>query len=157
MGARTFVFGIDGATFDVIKPMAERGRLPHLGRLLREGSCGPLRSTIHPITPAAWSSFATGMNPGKHGVFDFSSPNRATYGVKLNNASDRRCESVWGLLSRQSKRVTVVNVPFTYPPEAVNGVLISGFDTPGADRSMSHPREAFDDLVAHFGSYTQDW
>jgi predicted AlkP superfamily phosphohydrolase/phosphomutase len=157
MPARTFVFGIDGATFDVISPMVESGRLPNLGRLLREGSCGPLRSTIHPITPAAWSSFATGMNPGKHGVFDFSSPVRATYGVKLNNASDRRCESVWGLLSRQRKHVTVVNVPFTYPPEAVNGILVSGFDTPGADRSMSHPREVYDELVARFGSYTPDW
>jgi predicted AlkP superfamily phosphohydrolase/phosphomutase len=137
--ARTFVFGIDGATFDVISPMVESGRLPNLGRVLREGSCGPLRSTIHPITPAAWSSFATGVNPGKHGVFDFSSPNRATYGVKLNNATDRRRESVWGRLSRERKRVTVVNVPFTYPPESVTGIMISGFDSPGADRSMSRP------------------
>jgi predicted AlkP superfamily phosphohydrolase/phosphomutase len=155
--ARTFVFGIDGATFDVISPMVESGRLPNLGRVLREGSCGPLRSTIHPITPAAWSSFATGVNPGKHGVFDFSSPNRATYGVKLNNATDRRRESVWGRLSRERKRVTVVNVPFTYPPESVNGIMISGFDSPGADRSMSRPREVYDELVARFGSYTPDW
>ena len=157
MPARIFVFGIDGATFDVISPMVASGRLPNLGRLLCEGSCGLLRSTIHPITPAAWSSFATGMNPGKHGVFDFSSPNRATYGVKLNNASDRRCESVWGRLSREKKHVAVVNVPFTYPPEAVNGILVSGFDTPGANRSMSHPREVYDELVARFGSYTPDW
>jgi predicted AlkP superfamily phosphohydrolase/phosphomutase len=157
MPAKIFIFGIDGATFDIILPMVESGRLPNLGRLIREGTCGPLQSTIHPITPAAWSSFATGKNPGKHGVFDFSSPVRRTYGFKLNNANDRRCESVWGLLSRQGKRVTVVNVPFTYPPEPVNGILISGFDAPGADRSMSHPAEVYDELVAHFGSYTPDW
>ena len=157
MPARVFVFGIDGATFDVILPMVKEGRLPNLGRLIREGTCGPLRSTIHPITPAAWSSFATGMNPGRHGVFDFSSPLRHSYGFKLNNATDRRCETVWGLLSRHDRKVTVVNVPFTYPPEAVNGVLISGFDSPGADRSMSHPGEVYDALVARFGTYTPDW
>lgn len=157
MPAKIFIFGIDGATFDVVLPMVESGRLPNLGRLLREGTCGPLRSTIHPITPAAWSSFATGKNPGKHGVFDFSSPVRRTYGFKLNNATDRRCDTVWRLLSRQGKRMAVVNVPFTYPPEEVNGFMISGFDTPGAERSMSNPGEVYDELVAHFGSYTPDW
>jgi predicted AlkP superfamily phosphohydrolase/phosphomutase len=157
MPSRVFVFGIDGATFDVILPMVKEGRLPHLARLLREGTSGPLQSTIHPITPAAWSSFATGVNPGRHGVFDFSSPVRSTYGFKLNNARDRRCETIWSVLSRQDRRVTVVNVPFTYPPEPVNGIMISGFDSPGAERSMSHPGEVYDALVARFGTYTPDW
>lgn len=157
MAPKVFIFGIDGATFDVILPMVESGRLPHLARVLRQGAWGPLRSTIHPITPAAWSSFATGRNPGKHGIYDFTAPIRATYGFKLNNARDRRCESFWSQLGRSGKRVIVTNVPFTYPPEPVNGLLISGFDTPGADRSMANPPEVYDDLVAHFGTYTPDW
>jgi predicted AlkP superfamily phosphohydrolase/phosphomutase len=157
MDAKAFIFGIDGATFDVILPLVERGKLPNLGGLIRQAAWGPMRSTIHPITPAAWSSFATGRNPGKHGVYDFTAPNRQTYGFKLNTSRDRRCESVWGQLGSAGKRIIISNVPFTYPPERVNGILISGFDAPGADRSMANPPEAYDDLVSHFGTYTPDW
>jgi len=157
MATKAFIVGIDGGSFDVILPMVEGGKLPNLARVMRQGVWGPLRSTIHPITPAAWSSFATGKNPGKHGVYDFTTPNRRTYDSRLNTSKDRRCESLWAQLGRSGKRVVVANVPFTYPPEPVNGVMISGFDAPGADRSMAHPPEVYDDLVAHFGTYTPDW
>jgi len=157
MAAKAFILGIDGGTFDVVLPMVERGKLPNLARMIRQGAWGPLRSTIHPITPAAWSSFVTGKNPGKHGVYDFTAPNRQTYDFRLNTSRDRRCESLWAQLGRSGKRMVVSNVPFTYPPESVNGVMISGFDAPGADRSMASPPEVYDDLVSHFGSYTPDW
>jgi len=68
------VIGIDGATFDVIDPMVERGELPNLATLMKEGCRGELESTFPPITHTAWSTFSTGKNPGKHGVFDFIDP-----------------------------------------------------------------------------------
>jgi len=157
MAAKVFILGIDGATFDIITPLVESGRAPNFARVMREGTWGPLRSTIHPITPAAWSSFATGKNPGKHGIYDFTAPIRKSYGFKLNNARDRRAASFWAQLGRRGTPVIVANVPFTYPPESVHGIVISGFDTPGADRSMASPPEVYDDLVSHFGSYTPDW
>jgi len=157
MAAKVFILGIDGATFDIIRPLVESGRAPNFAKVMREGTWGPLRSTIHPITPAAWSSFATGKNPGKHGIFDFTAPIRRNYAFKLNNARDRKAASFWAQLGRAGRHVIVANVPFTYPPESVHGVVISGFDTPGADRSMASPPEVYDDLVSHFGSYTPDW
>jgi len=68
---KVFVIGLEGATFDVIKPLAHAGRLPTFERLMAEGVCGELKSTVPPNSAPAWVSFITGKNPGKHGVYHF--------------------------------------------------------------------------------------
>lgn len=161
MGSRTMpkdsysvlVLGLDGATFDLILPWVEQGYLPCLGRLLREGSSSPLRSTIPPITPCAWSSFMTGKNPGKHGLFDFVEPLPDGRGVRFTNASCRSGESLWGYLSRKDRRVGIINVPMTYPPEPVNGYLISGLDTPHERSAYMYPSTLRDELSAESIGY----
>jgi predicted AlkP superfamily phosphohydrolase/phosphomutase len=134
------VVGLDGATFDLMLPWIEQGHLPHLGRMLRSGARSRLESTIPPITPCAWSSFMTGKNPGKHGLFDFIEPD-GERGFRFTNASFRDGETIWGCLSRHGRRVGVVNVPMTYPPEPVNGFLISGLDTPHEHSAYMYPVE----------------
>ncbi|HZW04286.1 MAG TPA: alkaline phosphatase family protein, partial [Anaerolineaceae bacterium] len=67
---RVFVIGLDGATYDLIRPWVEQGKLPTFARLLAQGAAGQLRSTIPPMTGPAWTSFMTGKNPGKHGLYD---------------------------------------------------------------------------------------
>lgn len=134
------IVGLDGATFDLMRPWIGEGVLPHLGRLLREGAHGPLESTIPPITPCAWSSFMTGKNPGKHGLFDFIEPD-GKGGFHFTNASFRDGETLWGRLSRHGRPVGVVNVPMTYPPERVDGFMISGLDTPHEHSSYMYPPE----------------
>jgi predicted AlkP superfamily phosphohydrolase/phosphomutase len=129
--ARVFILGWDGATFDLIKPWVAEGRLPTVARLLREGAHGPLRSTQPPMTFPAWSSFLTGKNPGKHGIYDFTRRLPGTYRLEFLNGGQRREPSFWRLLSAAGRAVTAVSIPCTYPPEPVNGVMISGFDTPG--------------------------
>lgn len=124
------ILGLDGATFDLMLPWIKEGHLPCLGRLVEKGAFSPLRSTIPPITPCAWSSFMTGKNPGKHGLFDFVEPLPDRHGFRFTNASARKGESVWGILSRRGHRVGVLNVPMTYPPEQLNGYCISGLDAP---------------------------
>src|SRR5262245_26837685 len=109
------VIGLDGATFDLILPWVEEGHLPCLGRLLREGAHSPLRSTIPPITPCAWSSFMTGKNPGKHGLFDFIEPAPGRRAFSFTNASSRAGATLWGYLSRLGRKV---GVPMTYPSRA---------------------------------------
>ncbi|MFQ6053764.1 MAG: alkaline phosphatase family protein, partial [Candidatus Bathyarchaeia archaeon] len=79
-GRRVLLLGLDGATFDIIEPMARSGRLPNLARLISEGSSGVLESTLPPVTLPAWVSMVTGKNPGKLGVFDLLS--RDGYGVE---------------------------------------------------------------------------
>lgn len=135
------VVGLDGATFDLMLPWIDEGLLPNLGSLLARGAWSRLESTIPPITPCAWSSFITGKNPGKHGLFDFVEPEPNGHGFRFTNASFRDGESLWACLSRHGRRVGVVNVPMTYPPEPVNGFLISGLDTPHEHSPFMHPVE----------------
>ena len=125
---RVFVVGLDGATFDLIRPWAAAGHLPALARLMQEGAHGELMSTLPPVTSPAWPSFMTGMNPGKHGVFDFirSRPG----GFDMVNASHIATKTLWQLLSEAGRRVGVIAVPVTYPPHPVNGFMISGILSP---------------------------
>ena len=82
MGAPLLVIGLDGATLDLILPWAAEGRLPALARLMDRGAWGPLRSTVPAATFPAWTSLVTGMNPGRHGVLDFSERVPGTYRVR---------------------------------------------------------------------------
>src|SRR5436305_8359277 len=120
---KVFVFGLDGPTLDLMEPFIKQGHLPNLGRLLENGARSRLESTVPPITPCAWSSFMTGKNPGKHGLFDFVEPLPDGRGFRFTNASTRHAESLWAYLSRQGKRVGVMNVPMTYPPEKIDGYM----------------------------------
>lgn len=133
------VIGLDGATFALIKPWAEEGKLPTFAGLLREGGYAPLRSVIHPYTAQAWSSMITGLNQGKHRILDFWERDFASYGFRLLNAGHRVGRSPWRILSESGKKVIVVNVPMTYPPEEVNGFLVAGRDTPGMDSQYTFP------------------
>lgn len=124
------IIGIDGATWRLIRPWVDKGHLPAIGHMMENGLWGPLTSTIPPVTAPAWSSMMTGKNPGKHGLFDFTAHKPDAYGVTYTFGGKRRCPTMWEILSRQGYRMGVVNVPMTYPPETINGYMISGMDTP---------------------------
>jgi predicted AlkP superfamily phosphohydrolase/phosphomutase len=147
------IIGMDGADLDLLGPWLEEGRLPTLARLYRQGAHGRLRSTIPPMSPEAWSSFATGTNPGKHGVVNFVQPKPDSYELRFCTGALRRGRTFWGLAGEAGYRVGVINVPMTYPPEAVNGFLIAGPDTPGVQADFTYPRELKSDLLAVTGSY----
>lgn len=153
--SKIFVFGIDGGTWDIILPAIKSGKLPNLQYLIERGASGPLHSTIHPITPMAWSSFATGMNAGKHGIFDFSHSQGEE--LILNTAHDRKAPAIWTHLTHANKASIVLNVPFTYPPERIKGIMIPGFDAPMIDRGIFHPESIYDELTTKFGDYHLDW
>lgn len=138
---RVMIVGLDGATLDLIRPWAEAGYLPNFRKLMQEGAWGPLRSTMPPLTPVAWSTFMTGMNPGKHGVFDFTPRKQDSYESSLVKSSTRQAPSFWQIASHAGKRVTVYNVPLTYPPERVNGLMVSGLMTPPGATDASYPPE----------------
>lgn len=138
---RLVIIGLDGATFDLIQPWVAAGDLPNLQRLMAEGCWGPLESVVHPFTAQAWTSMVTGVQQGKHRVFDFWERDFATYGFRLMNASHRALPALWNLLSQAGRDVVVVNVPQTYPPEPVRGVMVSGRDTPGLSAAYTYPPE----------------
>src|SRR5262245_31755917 len=120
---RVLMIGLDGATFDLILPWVEAGKLPAFARILSGGAWGPLKSTVPPMTFPAWTSLMTGKNPGKHGVYDFTEREPGGYGIRFVNANWVKSKTIWRLLSDAGRRVAVLSLPVTYPPEPVNGVM----------------------------------
>jgi predicted AlkP superfamily phosphohydrolase/phosphomutase len=145
---RVLIIGLDGATFDILDPLMAEGRMPRLKAAVESGTSGVLRSTVPPITPAAWTTFLTGKQPGSHGIIDFE-----RYDVHTNKLSfnSTRCldhvRNLWRILGDHGLKVGSVNVPMTYPPVPVNGFLVSGFETPGPDSDFAYPRELKSEIL----------
>jgi len=128
------MIGLDGCAYDLVSPWIKSGHLPNLARLIEKGAYGYLVSTIPSHSAPAWTSLTTGVNPGKHGIFDFL--RRDTSVVTASNIKNPR---LWTILSAHGFRCCVVNVPVTYPPDRIDGVVISGFPTPLARNDYAHP------------------
>ena len=128
---RVLIIGLDGATWTVLAPLAESGRMPRLRDLMRAGTWGPLRSTIPALTMPSWSSFVTGRNPGGHGVFAFTRTDPHGYVPGgIANASTLRSPTLWDHLGRGGVTVGAVNVPPSYPLRPVNGYVVGCLLTP---------------------------
>src|SRR5262249_787704 len=152
MDKKLLVIGLDGASFNVLDPLIEQGRLPTIKALIERGTRADLETTFPPITAVAWSSFMTGKNPGKHGIFEFVSRNGSTRELAVN-ASLREGNAIWDVLSDAGKRVVVHNFPCTYPPREVNGLLISDFMTPAGRRDYAFPPSLLAEIESRFGPY----
>ncbi len=137
------VIGLDGATLDLVEPWAAAGTLPNLAALMRRGAWGHLTVPMPPVTFPSWTSFTTGVNPGRHGIFDFTRREAGAYRVRFVNSTFCKSPTIWQRLSESGKRVCSLGIPGSYPPEPVNGYMLSGFDTPvtmRADASFAYPR-----------------
>jgi predicted AlkP superfamily phosphohydrolase/phosphomutase len=156
---KLLIIGVDGGTLDLISPLADSGRLPNLARLMGDGAYGTLLSTIPPITAPAWVSFMTGKGPGKHGVFDFvayrAGVSRAD--SRIHSARSIATTTLWQILSDHGRQLVVVNVPLTYPPSPVNGVMLSGLLVPGPRATFTSPPEVKDELERNGVGFAPDW
>jgi predicted AlkP superfamily phosphohydrolase/phosphomutase len=150
---KVLVIGLDGATFELIGPWIEEGKMPTLQRLMKEGASGILTTTLPPISSSAWVSFVTGKNPGKHGLVDFVHPRQDSYQISIVSSQQRASKAIWNLLSDTGREVGIVGMPVTYPPEEVNGFMISDFLTPSASDDYTYPlslKEELDQAVGGF-------
>lgn len=144
---RVMIVGLDGATWDVLDRWIKDGTLPNLARLRGEGSWGILRSTIPPITAAAWSTFMTGKRPSKHGVYHFinlfgSDDDGGSNGEsELVSARSLRAPALWDILAHHDRKVLLINIPLTYPPRPVNGTMVTGLLTPRNAPVFTYPAE----------------
>lgn len=167
---RTIIIGFDGMDYHLMNRFIKEGkRFPNFEKLAKEGTFAPLLSTEPPISPVAWSTFSTGVNPGKHNIFDFLTTDRNTYMPKLA-CSDilppkrflnlgklkipiskpkielkRKSQSFWKIVSSKGIFSTVLRVPFTFPPEKFYGLMVSGLGTPdlrGSQGSFSFYSDA---------------
>lgn len=147
MSSKVLIIGLDGGTWKIFKPLMEEGKMPALGKMFEEGASGVLRSTIPPITAAAWASFQTGVNPGKHGIIDFQSFDPKTKRTQLVNSGHLKLDTIWKLASRHNKKIISINVPLTYPPREVNGVVIGGMLSPKVDRNFVRPPDVYERFI----------
>jgi predicted AlkP superfamily phosphohydrolase/phosphomutase len=150
---KVMLIGLDGATFYLLKPWMEDGSLPHLASLVKESSSSDLESTVPCTTPPAWSSCVTGKNPGKHGIFDFRESPHMDPRRPLITASSVKARKVWHILNEKGCKVVVMNVPITFPPEPVDGVMISGLMTPSLDSEFMYPASLKAELGTRIGDY----
>ncbi len=144
---KVFVLGLDGATWDLVRGWVDAGELPVMKRLMAEGAWGDLTSVMQPMSAQAWTSFLTGKNIGRHGLVDFLMRKPGSYDLQIVNGSVRDGKSLWGILSDRDYQVGVINVPMTYPPEPVNGFLISGMDAPSYSSDFTWPKELREELL----------
>jgi predicted AlkP superfamily phosphohydrolase/phosphomutase len=154
---RTVLFGIDGLTFRIMHPLIERGDLPNFRRLAQEGCEAILESKYPPLTPPAWVSLSTGMKPATHGIYDYweyetDPQNEDTPSARLLTQRQGG-KAIWNILSEYDRKVLVINVPVTYPPEPVNGIMISGYLTPGENVEYTYPasiKKEMNDVVPDY-------
>ena len=150
----TVVLGLDGLDPDRCEAMMARGELPHLARLRQEGTYRRLETSMPALSPVAWSTFATGADPSRHGIFDFIARDPRTYAPRLSSSEVygrtrmvgfgplrfpvsrggvrglRRSRTFWSVLSEHGVRSAVLRVPITFPVEKIDGVMIAGMCVP---------------------------
>lgn len=154
---RVFLFGVDGLTFRILHPMMERGLLPNFQRMQNEGVEGILKSTTPPVTPPAWTSISTGLSPSKHGIYDFWEYEQTENGPVAHVMTHRKGgKAIWNVLSDWGKQVIIANVPMTYPPEPVNGIMLSGLMAPEMQANVTYPTALKEELLATVPNYHID-
>lgn len=146
--------GLDGLDPELAEKWMDEGKLPNLARLKESGSYRRLRTTCPALSPVAWSTFATGVNPAKHNIFDFLNRDLRSYAPELSSAKvhapervprigkwhiplsrpsvemRRKSEPFWKILDRHGVGSTILRVPVTFPPDDFNGRLLSAMSTP---------------------------
>jgi predicted AlkP superfamily phosphohydrolase/phosphomutase len=151
---RLVILGFDGLEPTLVEKFMAEGKLPNFSRLRKEGYYSPLRTTVPAISPVAWSSFMTGVEPSKHNIFDFLDRDPRTYLPGLSSARVepprrslalgkyrlplskprvrglRRSVPFWKILGENGIFSTVLRVPLTFPPEKFKGHLFSGMCAP---------------------------
>jgi predicted AlkP superfamily phosphohydrolase/phosphomutase len=160
---RVLVLGLDGSTWSLFSRFAGDGTMPNLACLMESGASSDLVTMVPPVTATSWTSFFTGLNPGKHGVFEFllrrrglserAVSERNPFGEIPVNSTLRDGIPIWQLAGRAGLKSVVLSVPITYPPEQLNGSMVSGFLTPFGKRDFACPPAVLEDIERHFGPY----
>ena len=150
---KVILLGLDGAAFPLLTPWMEDGTMPNLRAIRDHGAWGELRSTVPATTPPAWANCCTGVNPGRHGILDFRESPKRDRNRPLITSRSVRMPRMWHLLNRNGRTTVMLNVPLTYPPEPVDGAMISGMETPDGAVDYTYPPELYHDLNRELGEY----
>lgn len=134
---RVFILGLDGATWTVMDAMISRGVMPNLAALREKSAWGEMSSCIPPVTSAAWTTMLTGCGPHRHGVYDHRCFDAESRRMRVNHSARVRVPTMFHQLSDAGQTVVSINVPVTYPPLKVRGLVVSGLDAPHLEAALS--------------------
>jgi predicted AlkP superfamily phosphohydrolase/phosphomutase/SAM-dependent methyltransferase len=137
--SRVLVIGLDGATYDLLAPLAHLGIMPNVARLLRDSALGMLRSTSPCITPAAWTTFQTGVDPLRHGIVDFRYYDHHRRAVLLNSTTRLLAPTLYDCVHADGGEVVSLGVPMTWPGPSPrgDGVIVGGIDSPSPQTTLA--------------------
>src|SRR5438128_307849 len=124
---RVALIGLDGSPYTLARRFVEDGTMPRMAELSRRGTLRQMDTSIPDISSVAWTSFMTGANPGRHGVYGFLDLQPNSYKIYFPNSRHIQSETLWDIAGRAGRRSIVINVPSTYPARPLNGALVSGF------------------------------
>lgn len=126
-GKRVVLIGVDGTPCTLVRRFIEDGTMPCVAQFAPRGTLLQMDTSIPDISSVAWTSFMTGANPGRHGVYGFLDLQPNSYKIYFPNSRHIQSETLWDVAGRAGRRSIVINVPSTYPARPLNGMLVSGF------------------------------
>ncbi|WXG40375.1 MAG: alkaline phosphatase family protein [Candidatus Freyarchaeum deiterrae] len=124
---KVLVIGLDGATWNILLPLVEQGKLPTFRRLMEKGVWGNLQSTYPFSTAPAWKSYSTGKNPGKLGLYSWCGFDVKNPELKVMYSDPFQSKEIWDYLGEQDLTSGVINLPLSCPPRRIKGFIVSGF------------------------------
>ncbi|MBI5740248.1 MAG: alkaline phosphatase family protein [Nitrospirae bacterium] len=124
---RVVVLGIDGVPCSLLHRFIAEGLMPNLAKLAAKGTLADMTASIPEVSSTSWTTFMTGVNPGRHGIYGFMELQKGTYQWRFPNSSDIKSSTLWDIAGRHNKKSIVLNVPSTYPARPLNGILTAGF------------------------------
>ncbi len=133
---RLFILGLDGSPLPLLQQLMRAGDLPNLARIFERGSAVEMNSSLPDVSAVAWTSVNTGMNPAKHGIYGFVDRKPGTNAMEVMTASHVRAKTIWQLASDAGRRSVAINVPLSFPPQSINGVVISDFLAPSLGKAV---------------------
>ncbi len=136
---RLFLLGLDGSPLPLLERLMKAGDLPNLARVFEGGSAVEMNSSLPDVSAVAWTSINTGKNPGKHGIYGFYDRRPGTDSIEVMTARHVRARTIWELASDAGRRAVAVNVPLSFPPQQINGVVISDFLAPDVKKAVYPP------------------
>lgn len=134
--SRLFILGLDGSPLPLLRRLMQAGDLPNLARIFETGSAVEMNSSLPDVSAVAWTSINTGKNPAKHGIYGFYDRKPGTTSIEVMTARHVRAKTVWELASDQGRRAVAINVPLSFPPQQINGVVISDFLAPDIKKAV---------------------
>jgi predicted AlkP superfamily phosphohydrolase/phosphomutase len=136
---RAILIGLDGTPYTLARRFIEDGTMPRMAELMRRGTLLQMDTSMPDISSVAWTSFMTGANPGRHGIYGFLDLQPNTYKIYFPNSGHIKSETLWDAVGRAGRRSIVINVPSTYPARPLNGILIAGFVAVDLNKA-THPQ-----------------